>query len=132
MRHLRVLSALLTLALFSPATAWSQPSNANDAAYTRLDRLAAAFFEWRRSQQPVAGDDIPRVERPDGWVPDWSPEAIEEYRAQYASFLAAAEGLDTEGWSVSRQVDARLLRAAIQRVHWELDILRSPHRNSVR
>ncbi len=38
-----------------------------------LQALAADFFEWRRVQQPVTGDDIPRVERPEAWVPDFSP-----------------------------------------------------------
>ncbi|MEE4216569.1 MAG: DUF885 family protein [Xanthomonadales bacterium] len=80
-------------------------------------------------QQPVTGDDIPRVERPHGWTPDWSPDAIESYRLQYNSFLNSVERLSTESWTVPQQVDVRLLRAAIQRVHWELDILRSPYRN---
>ncbi len=75
------------------------------------------------------GDDIPRVERPHGWVPDWSPEAIEAYREHYYRFFNAVERLDTESMTVPQQVDVRLLRAAIQRVHWELDILRAPHRN---
>jgi hypothetical protein len=99
------------------------------ASWSAFERLSGAFFEWRRSQQPVAGDDIPRVERPDGWVPDWSPEALERYRDQYRFFINSVEELDTSGWTVPQQVDARLLRAAVQRVHWELDILRDPHRN---
>jgi hypothetical protein len=122
----RILPALLALTLLP-----SPPSVAqfDDAAYDRFSQLAAAFFEWRSIQQPVAGDDIPRVERPDGWLPDWSPEAIEGYRADYDRFLRAAKRVDSSAWPIARQVDERLLRAAIQRVHWELDILRSPHRN---
>ena len=122
---------LLWLAIaFLPATpVLSQSSQGFDVTDNRLAALSRAFFEWRRVQQPVTGDDIPRVERPDGWAPDWSPEAIEKYRADYQNFIRAVDRLSIEEWPVERQVDARLLRAAIQRVHWELDVLRSPHRN---
>jgi len=91
--------------------------------------LATEFFEWRRSQQPVGGDDIPRVERPTGWAPDFSPSALESYRQRYQEFFNAVEKLDTSGWNVAAKVDTRLLRAAIQRVHWELEVLQAPQRN---
>jgi hypothetical protein len=99
------------------------------ASPTDMRTLATEFFEWRRVQQPASGDDIPRVERPDGWVPDFSPAALESYRVRYQDYLNAVDGLDTRDWDVTSRVDARLLRAAIQRVHWELDVLQSPHRN---
>jgi hypothetical protein len=99
-------------------------SEAGPAANTAgMRALATEFFEWRRVQQPASGDDIPRVERPDGWIPDFSPAALESYRARYPDYLNAVDGLDTRDWDVTSRVDARLLRAAIQRVHWELDVL---------
>ncbi len=94
-----------------------------------LQALAADFFEWRRVQQPVSGDDIPRVERPEGWVPDFSPAALDKYRERYHAFLQAVDQLDTQEWNIANQVDARLLKAAIERLHWELDILKLPQRN---
>lgn len=94
-----------------------------------IQALAADFFAWRRVQQPASGDDIPRVERPDGWAPDFSPDALDAYRKKYREYLLAVEQLDTTGWSVTAKIDARLLRAAIQRVYWELEVLESPHRN---
>ncbi len=97
--------------------------------YEELQLLARHFFEWRRVQQPAQGDDIPRVERPDGWLPDFSPDALANYRQQYSEFLEAVESFNTAGWTVPQQVDARLLKAAIQRVRWELDFLRAPYRN---
>ena len=118
-----ILVAFVALAV--PASARA----AGAESYEHFSTLSRSFFEWRRAQQPVAGDDIPRVERPHGWVPDWSPEAIEGYREDYARYLAAIDGIDTTEWTVPQQVDARLLRAAVQRVRWELDVLRSPHRN---
>jgi hypothetical protein len=112
------------LLLLSPAIVASEPDR--DVA---LQALAADFFEWRRVQQPVTGDDILRVERPEAWVPDFSPEALDEYRERYYAFLQALDQLDTEGWSIEDQVDAQLLKAAIERVHWELDVLKLPQRN---
>jgi len=108
-----------------PAQTTSAENTGNDA----LQALARAFFEWRRVQQPVQGDDIPRVERPEGWVPDYSPGALEADLEQYQVFLQSVEDLDTTGWSIADQVDARLLKAAMQRVYWELEVLKSPRSN---
>jgi hypothetical protein len=123
---MQTLKSLLicSLLLLSPAMAALEPDR--DGA---LQALAADFFEWRRVQQPVTGDDIPRVERPEAWVPDFSPEALDEYRERHRAFLQALDQLDTERWSIGDQVDAQLLKAAIERVHWELDVLKSPQRN---
>jgi hypothetical protein len=103
----------------------------DNTAGVALQALSRSFFEWRRVQQPAQGDDIPRVERPDGWVPDFSAEALETYRAQYFTFLESLDEIDTSGLAVREQVNARLLRAAIHRVHWELDVLRAAHRNPI-
>jgi hypothetical protein len=115
---------ICSLLLLAPAMLASEPDH--DAA---LQALAADFFEWRRVQQPATGDDIPRVERPGAWVPDFSPEALDEYRERHLAFLQAVDQLDTEEWSIGDQVDAQLLKAAIERVHWELDVLKLPQRN---
>lgn len=94
-----------------------------------LQALAKEFFEWRSIQQPAGGDDIPRVERPDGWVPDFSLEALGEYQAQYRRFKRELSELDRKTWGLSDQVDARLLLSAIERVYWELEVLQTPYRN---
>lgn len=128
MPYLKILLFVLLL-LAQPLTASGQSNNSTQEDFEKFQSLSRSFFEWRRVQQPVAGDDIPRVERPHGWVPDWSPEAIEAYREHYYRFFNAVDRLNTESMTVPQQVDVRLLRAAIQRVHWELDILRAPQRN---
>ena len=46
-------------------------ATARIASADALDDLSREFWEWRVVQQPVTGDDIPRVERPAGWLPDW-------------------------------------------------------------
>jgi len=131
---LRSLTAFLATALlltcpFNLMADEAPAIQAEDIGGATLQALARSFFEWRRVQQPAQGDDIPRVERPDGWLPDFSPDAIEGYRQDYQLFFDSIDGLDTAGWSVQDQVDARLLRAAVQRVRWELDVLKAPQRN---
>lgn len=128
----QVLASLACGLLISMTAAAAEPPGPSDppAVYTtEIQSLAADFFAWRRSQQPVSGDDIPRVERPNGWLPDVSPGALEDGRRRYRRYLGAVEALDTQSWEVSARVDALLLRAAIQRVHWELDVLQSPSRD---
>jgi len=131
---LRSLTAFLATALlltcpFNLMADEAPAIQAEDIGGATLQALARSFFEWRRVQQPAQGDDIPRVERPDGWLPDFSPDAIEGYRQDYQLFFDSIDRLDTAGWSVQDQVDTRLLRAAVQRVRWELDVLKAPQRN---
>ena len=94
-----------------------------------LDDLARDFWNWRTIEQPLSSDDIPRLERPAAWLPDWSPAAVANYRRQMQEFESRWKKLDTSGSPVPRQVDYRLLGSAIARVHWELDRVRSWQRN---
>jgi hypothetical protein len=88
-----------------------------------FDDLARDFWTWRAAEMPVSSDDIPRLERPAGWVPDWSGAAVQSYREQVAVFEQRLNGVDAAKWPVPRQVDYRLLGSAIARARWELDYL---------
>src|SRR2546423_15684184 len=94
-----------------------------------LDDLARDFWAWRASEMPVSSDDIPRLERPAGWAPDWSPATVESYRKQVGEFDRRWKAMDVSAWPVPRQVDYRLIGSAIARAHWELEILSSWRRN---
>ena len=94
-----------------------------------LDDLARDFWAWRAVEMPVSTDDIPRLERPVAWVPDWSPSKVASYRKQVAEFESRWKQVDASKWPVPRQVDYRLIGSAIARAHWELEILRSWQRN---
>lgn len=94
-----------------------------------LDSLARDFWAWRAGEMPVSGDDIPRLDRPAGWVPDWSPAAVGPYRKQLAHFEGRWMTLDASKWPVARQVDYRLMGSAIARARWELDFLRAWQKN---
>ena len=94
-----------------------------------LHQLAAEFFRWRAGQQPASGDDIPRVERPEDWLPAWTEQDLALHRARYRDFLERLAALDRSAFGQADEVDAMLLESAIKRVGWELDVLRMPHRN---
>ncbi|MFC1481209.1 DUF885 family protein [Candidatus Neomarinimicrobiota bacterium] len=94
-----------------------------------LQRLGQDYFAWRAVTQPATGDDINRVERPLGWAPDYSPEALEGIHGKYSSYRLALESIARTGWSRADSVDYLLLRSAIERVNWEFNILRHPYRN---
>jgi hypothetical protein len=100
-------------------------------SYADLTQLAADFWTWRARTQPASGDDIPRIERPVGWLPDWSADAAAGYRQQLAQFGSRWQALEFEAgrWPVAQQVDFRLIGSALSRVRWELDVLRSWQRN---
>jgi Bacterial protein of unknown function (DUF885) len=88
-----------------------------------LQRLAARFWSWRTSQQPRSRDDIPRLDRPEGWLPNWSPSAVAAYREQLAGFNGEFGSLDAHDAPVPVQVDHALVASALARVRWELDVV---------
>ncbi|MFN7978757.1 MAG: DUF885 family protein [Vicinamibacterales bacterium] len=91
------------------------------AAADPLDDLARDFWTWRAATQPSTGDDIPRLERPAGWLPDWSRDAVAARRKALAGFEQRYRAIDASSWPVPRQVDYRLIGSALARVTWELD-----------
>ncbi len=92
-----------------------------------LQNLAKDFFDWRTITQPVTGDDIPRIERPDGWVPDYSPTSLKNYKNKYIEFSSKLRKISMENWTIADSVDFLLLHSAIERVNWELNILKLPY-----
>lgn len=87
-----------------------------------IDDLSRDFWVWRAAHQPSSGDDIPRIERPSDWLPDWSREAMAARRAALEGFERRYRAISHDDWPVARQVDYRLVGAALARVRWELDV----------
>ena len=100
-----------------------------NTAYATLRQLAEDFWTWRAANQPVSSDDIPRIERPPDWSPDWSQQAFERRRAELSEFASRLQEINATSWPVSQQVDYRLIGSAIARVDWELNITRGQERN---
>lgn len=93
-----------------------------------INELSSQFWTWRAEQQPRSHDDIPRIERPSNWTPEWSAADIAHYREKLSEFEAKWATIEVgqhEAPKVSIQawVDHRALGSAISRVRWELDVL---------
>lgn len=99
------------------------------STYDQLQQLAEDFWIWRAANQPISSDDIPRIERPDDWVPDWSSNAIASRRAELTDFAKRHQDIDANLWPAPQQVDYRLIGSAIARVHWELNVTCGQERN---
>jgi hypothetical protein len=96
-----------------------------------LASLGTDFWTWRARTQPVSGDDIPRIQRPSDWTPDWSPSGVAAQRSELAGFRERHRALSdpSHRWPIDQQVDYRLLGSALSRGDWELDVLRGWQRN---
>jgi uncharacterized protein (DUF885 family) len=102
----------------------------DQSADVRRD-LGREIWEWRARQQPALGDDIPRLPRPAGWLPDFSADAVAAARLRRDELLARWRAVDVAGLDVAAQVDHRLLGSVLHRATWELDVLQSWRRDPV-
>ncbi|MBB5685986.1 DUF885 family protein [Sphingobium boeckii] len=106
---------------------------ATQAAYAQaaVQDLGAAFWAWRATTQPATSDDVPRIERPKGWSPDWSPAGVNAQKARLAAFEQQWKALADAPQTVSEKVNYRLVGSALSRVRWEIDHVaawrRQPH-----
>lgn len=114
------LASVLALACAQPAAA--QPA---------VQALGADFWAWRAVTQPATSDDVPRIERPAGWAPDWTPAGVAAQKATLAAFDTRWQALAEAPRSPQEKTDYRLVGSALARVHWELDHVaawqRQPH-----
>jgi uncharacterized protein (DUF885 family) len=94
-----------------------------------VQALAREYWEWRAAEQPQTDDDIPRLLRPTGWRPRWSPRDVDGYRADLAGFEARWEAMerpdpDTGDPQVRAWVvDHALIGSALARARFELDVV---------
>jgi hypothetical protein len=87
-----------------------------------IDELSERFWAWRARQQPRTRDDIPRLDRPPGWLPEVDPALADRRREELAGFQAELGRIRPV--QVADRVDQRLLRSAMARVEWEGEVLR--------
>lgn len=96
-----------------------------------LARLGTEFWQWRAANSFRTSDDIPRIERPPGWLPRFDPAGVDAQRRELESFVEQWRATDVAGLPIPDQVDHRLLGSALARVRWELDVLRNWERDAV-
>ena len=104
----------------------AQPSQADT-----LEQLGEDAWAWRALTQPDSGDDVPRIARPTGWLPDWSARAVAARYTQLAEFDERWRVLENSADSPESITNYRLLGSLLARVRWELDHIaawkRQPH-----
>lgn len=115
-----------TLALWTFAALLLFPAAARA---DELQNISREFWQWRAANQPITSDDIPRIDRPADWAPEWTRSAVERRRREVSAFESRLERIDPSGMPSAWQVDRRLLRSAFARVRWELDVERGWERN---
>ena len=111
---------ILTLIVLAcgPVTKLIAAATSSDSG--ALTKLADDFWTWRAKHAPFSGDDVNRMERPDG-TRDWSKSSIDQRRTDLARFEGRWKNIDTGGWAISRRVDYKLIGSALSRVRWEFD-----------
>ncbi|HZW42252.1 MAG TPA: DUF885 family protein [Agromyces sp.] len=98
---------------------------------TDLERLGTEFWAWRAVNSFRSADDIPRIERPAGWLPKFDPDGVAAQRRELDGFVEQWQAMDASSRPIPSQVDHRLLGSSLARVHWELDVLRNWERDAV-
>jgi hypothetical protein len=111
-----VAALVLTFHFVGPLAARAGPRD-NDS----LERVGEEFWSWRVGEAPFIGDDVPRLVHPPG-PRDWSAASIARRRTELSRFEARLQNLHSEDWPVHKQVDYELLKSALARVRWELDV----------
>ena len=111
-----LVALILAFRVLISVVAHAQPAD-NDS----LERVGADFWSWRVGEAPFIGDDVPRLVHPRG-LRDWSAASVARRRTELSKFEGRLKGLHPEGWPVHEQVDYELLKSALARVRWELDI----------
>ena len=128
MRIARILFAsLFGLFVLFPASSQAQV----DSTFAAFKDLGNDFWTWRAWNQPLSGDDITRIERPEGWLPDWWPQSVRTRQMELSGYQDRLAAVDSSGWSVPQQVNYRLLSSALSRVDWELNINADWQRNPI-
>ena len=89
---------------------------------SELNDLGERFWAWRAVQQPRMRDDIQRLGRPPGWLPEVSAAAAARRGGELRAFRAELDRIHPA--ETADRVDHRLLRSAMARVTWESDVLR--------
>jgi uncharacterized protein (DUF885 family) len=108
---LRVIALLLVLVNVAFAQAPSDP----------LHQISSDFWGWRAKYRPFSFDDVPRMEHAPG-VRDWSGSSIDRHRKELTAFESRLSAMHPDAWPVHEQVDYWLLKSALARTRWELDV----------
>jgi len=120
-RWASAVSYTFSLAVVTLAFHFVGPLAAHAHDNDSLERVGEEFWSWRVREAPFIGDDVPRLVHPRE-PRDWSAASIARRRTELSRFEARLQNLHPEDWPVHKQVDYELLKSAVARVRWELDV----------
>lgn len=98
---------------------------------TDLIALSEDIESWARVAAFRSSDDIPRMRRSPDWLPEFTPESVQDRRTALSRFRARLEATALPEGDVAAAVDARLLGSVLDRVQWDLDVLGNWERDAV-
>ena len=101
------------------------------SAEDTVRHLGQELWEWRLPTQFRTSDDIPRVDRPRGWLPTFTAASVEQRMERAADLRERWAAIDRADLTPAGEVDHRLLGSALARVRWECEILRNWERDAV-
>ena len=94
----RLAVAVLLLALALPAAAADDDKT-----------LSADLWRWRAIEAPFSADDILRIERPDGFLVDWSAAAVARHLHTLETFGFEWDGEEAYGMMELGMITDRLI-----------------------
>jgi hypothetical protein len=100
-------------------------------SHPALTALSEEIESWAQESAFRTSDDIPRLRRRPTWVPEFSPRSVAARRATLADFRGELSALQVPAEDVATQVDVRLLTSVLNRVEWDLRVLRNWERDAV-
>ena len=80
--NLRFAITLLVSNILIISAGLAQQSPVATQPDTQLQKLSSDFWAWRSSEQPFSTDDIPRLDRPEGWAANWSASMVAKRRKE--------------------------------------------------
>ena len=98
---------------------WDRDAQAQHAS-AELTTLAEEFRHFR---SPVFASRKSRAVRSAVGIPNYA-EVVQEQKARLPHFQARLQAIDPQGWSVHDQIDYLLLRAEMDDVDWQHQVLR--------
>lgn len=96
-----------------------------------LVALSDDIERWAQDAAFRSSDDIPRLRRSPQWLPQFTPESVAARREQLAVFRARLAEASVPSDDIASSVDRRLLGSVLDRVEWDLDVLRNWERDAV-
>lgn len=96
-----------------------------------LIALSDDIEEWAHVAAFRSSDDIPRLRRDPRWLPEFTPASIEDRRTAVSAFRGRLDALAVDEDDIAGQVDVRLLRSVLNRMEWDIDVLRNWERDAV-